>query len=188
MRVAPREQDLRQAALPALVSFAPIKGWRWRAASTLASLANTKTKIQLARYKHALMYNNAHASYFRLETNTRLRLRALSVIHTGIKAVFCIRCFIFECFDFYASLRFSPPPSVGGLDLDSRSSGCARLGGEVGPPLGVVVEEVAVSLVSSFSFSVFFCLFVFSFTWNLARSYTQPGRIVTCVGGGHGAR
>ena len=32
---------------------------------------------------------------------------------------------------------------MGGLDLDSRSSGCARLGGEVGPPLGVVVEEVA---------------------------------------------
>ena len=36
----------------------------------------------------------------------------------------------------------TPPPSVGGLDLDSRSSGCARLGGGVGPPLGVVVEEV----------------------------------------------
>ena len=33
---------------------------------------------------------------------------------------------------------------MGGLDLDSRSSGCARLGGGVGPPLGVVVEEVAV--------------------------------------------
>ena len=30
------------------------------------------------------------------------------------------------------------------MDLDSRNSGCARLGGEVGPPLGVVVEEVAV--------------------------------------------
>jgi len=28
------------------------------------------------------------------------------------------------------------------LDLDSRSSGCARLGGGVAPPLGVVVEEV----------------------------------------------
>ena len=26
----------------------------------------------------------------------------------------------------------APPPSVGGLDLDSRNSGCARLGGEVG--------------------------------------------------------
>jgi len=38
----------------------------------------------------------------------------------------------------------SPPPQWGGLDLDSRSSGCARLGGGVGPPLGVVVEEVAV--------------------------------------------
>ena len=42
---------------------------------------------------------------------------------------------------------FLPPPSVGGLDLDSRSSGCARLGGGVGPPLGVVVEEVAVLVV-----------------------------------------
>jgi len=41
----------------------------------------------------------------------------------------------------------SRPPSVGGLDLDSRSSGCARLGGGVGPPLGVVVEEVAVLVV-----------------------------------------
>ena len=30
------------------------------------------------------------------------------------------------------------------MDLDSRSSGCARLGGGVGPPLGVVVEEVLV--------------------------------------------
>ena len=30
----------------------------------------------------------------------------------------------------------APPPSVGGLDLDSRNSGCARLGGEVAPPLG----------------------------------------------------
>jgi len=33
---------------------------------------------------------------------------------------------------------FAPPPPWGGLDLDSRSSGCARLGGGVGPPLGVV--------------------------------------------------
>ena len=33
-----------------------------------------------------------------------------------------------------------PPPQGGGLDLDKRSSGCARLGGGVGPPLGVVVE------------------------------------------------
>ena len=46
----------------------------------------------------------------------------------------------------YPEWRFfrAPPPSVGVLDLDSRSSGCARLGGGVGPPLGVVVEEVAV--------------------------------------------
>ena len=36
---------------------------------------------------------------------------------------------------------------MGGLDLDSRKSGCARLGGEVGPPLGVVVELVAVLVV-----------------------------------------
>ena len=35
-----------------------------------------------------------------------------------------------------------PPPLSGGIGLDSRSSGCARLGGGVGPPLGVVVEEV----------------------------------------------
>ena len=42
---------------------------------------------------------------------------------------------------------FSRPPLSGGLDLDSRSSGCARLGGGVGPPLGVVVEEVAVLVV-----------------------------------------
>ena len=34
------------------------------------------------------------------------------------------------------------PPSVGGLDLNSSNRGCARLGGEVDPPLGVVVEEV----------------------------------------------
>ena len=40
-----------------------------------------------------------------------------------------------------------PPTSVGGLDLDSRSSGCAHLGSEVGPPLGVVGEEVAVLVV-----------------------------------------
>ena len=34
-----------------------------------------------------------------------------------------------------------------GLDLNSRNKGCARLGGEVDPPLGVVVEEVAVLVV-----------------------------------------
>ena len=43
-----------------------------------------------------------------------------------------------------AAVIFTPPPLSGGLDLDSRSSGCARLGGEVGPPFGVVVEEVAI--------------------------------------------
>ena len=52
-------------------------------------------------------------------------------------AVLCGRYFDFR----------APPPQWGGLDLDSRSSGCARLGGEVGPPLGVVVEEVAVLVV-----------------------------------------
>ena len=30
-----------------------------------------------------------------------------------------------------------PPPSVGGLDLNSSNRGCVRLGGEVDPPLGV---------------------------------------------------
>ena len=39
------------------------------------------------------------------------------------------------------------PPLSGGLDLNSRNRGCARLGGEVDPPLGVVVEEVAVLVV-----------------------------------------
>jgi len=42
---------------------------------------------------------------------------------------------------------FIMPPLSGGLDLDSRSSGCARLGGGVAPPFGVVVEEVAVLVV-----------------------------------------
>ena len=37
------------------------------------------------------------------------------------------------------------PPSVGGLDLNSSNRGCARLGGEVDPPLGVAVEEYGVS-------------------------------------------
>ena len=44
--------------------------------------------------------------------------------------------------------KFSPffnyPPSVGGLDLNSSNSGCARLGSGVAPSLGVVKEEVAV--------------------------------------------
>jgi len=40
-----------------------------------------------------------------------------------------------------------PPPSVGGLDLNSSSSGCARLGSRVVPPLGVVKEEMAVLIV-----------------------------------------
>ena len=36
---------------------------------------------------------------------------------------------------------------MGGLDLDSRSSGCARLGSGVAPPLVVVKEDVAVLIV-----------------------------------------
>ena len=40
-----------------------------------------------------------------------------------------------------------PPPSVGGSDLNSSNSGCARLGSGVGPPLGVVEKEVAVLIV-----------------------------------------
>ena len=36
---------------------------------------------------------------------------------------------------------------MGGLDLNSSNRGCARLGGEVDPPLGVVVEEVSVLVV-----------------------------------------
>ena len=36
---------------------------------------------------------------------------------------------------------------MGGLDLDSRNSGCARLGSGVAPPLGVVKEEMAVLVV-----------------------------------------
>ena len=51
-------------------------------------------------------------------------------------------------FDQSASeLLFRPPPQWGGLDLNSSNRGCARLGGEVDPPLGVVVEEVAVLIV-----------------------------------------
>ena len=42
------------------------------------------------------------------------------------------------------AVRKIPPPSVGGLDLNSSNSGCARLGSGVAPPLGVVKEEVAV--------------------------------------------
>ena len=36
---------------------------------------------------------------------------------------------------------------MGGLDLSSSSSGCARLGSGVVPPLGVVENEVAVLIV-----------------------------------------
>jgi len=37
-----------------------------------------------------------------------------------------------------------PPPQWRGLDLNSSSRGCARLGSGVAPSLGVVKEEVAV--------------------------------------------
>ena len=40
-----------------------------------------------------------------------------------------------------------PPPSVGGLDLNSSNSGCARLGNGVAPHLGVVKEEEAALVV-----------------------------------------
>jgi len=39
------------------------------------------------------------------------------------------------------------PPSVGGSDLNSSNRGCARLGGEVATPLGVVKEVVVVLVV-----------------------------------------
>jgi len=42
---------------------------------------------------------------------------------------------------------FDPPRNGGELDLNSSNRGCARLGGEVAPPLGVVIEEVAVLIV-----------------------------------------
>ena len=38
----------------------------------------------------------------------------------------------------------TPPSQWGGLDLNSSSSGCARLGSGGVPPLGVVEKEVAV--------------------------------------------
>ena len=40
-----------------------------------------------------------------------------------------------------------PPPPEGGVDLSSINRGCARLGSEVAPPLGVLIEEVAVLAV-----------------------------------------
>ena len=36
---------------------------------------------------------------------------------------------------------FSRPPLSGGIGSRQQKSGCARLGGEVGPPLGVVVKR-----------------------------------------------
>ena len=43
-------------------------------------------------------------------------------------------------------LYFSRPPQWG-IGSRQQKSGCARLSGEVGPPLGGVVEEVAVLVV-----------------------------------------
>ena len=44
---------------------------------------------------------------------------------------------------------FTPPPQWGGLDLNSSNRGCARLGSEVAPPLGVVIDEVVAFLMCS---------------------------------------
>ena len=44
-------------------------------------------------------------------------------------------------------LNLRPPPQWGGLDLNSSKRGCARLGGAVAPPLGVVKEKVTVLFV-----------------------------------------
>ena len=38
-------------------------------------------------------------------------------------------------------------PRWGGVDLNSSNRGCARLGSEVAPPLGMVIEKVAVLIV-----------------------------------------
>ena len=47
-------------------------------------------------------------------------------------------------FDHFLYVDFAPP-TVGGLDLGSDNSGCARLGGsKVTPPLGVVEEKAVV--------------------------------------------
>jgi len=42
----------------------------------------------------------------------------------------------------------APPSQWGGVDLDSRNSGCARLGGEVGPPLGFYFIIIFFSIFS----------------------------------------
>ena len=47
----------------------------------------------------------------------------------------------------YAKSGLSPPPSLGGLDLNSNNSGCACLGSGVVPPLGMVEKEVAVLII-----------------------------------------
>ena len=75
----------------------------------------------------------------------------------------------------FKRVNFFTPPLSGGLDLDGRNSGCARLGGEVGPPLGVVVEEVAVLvvLVRRHRHAVRFLLGALWWWWFLVISQLQ---------------
>ena len=48
---------------------------------------------------------------------------------------------------YYLGVTCSVLPPPGGLDINSSSSGCARLGSGVAPSLGVVEKEVAVLIV-----------------------------------------
>ena len=45
-----------------------------------------------------------------------------------------------QMFDLSTGLSIFMPPLSGGLDLDSRSSGCARLGGGVAPSFGILLQ------------------------------------------------
>ena len=91
-------------------------------------------------------WSGEYSTFIRLLSNFHAALMPLvdwKAAYVGVWAVgyrFCNHFMWFVQF-------FTPPPSVGGLDLDSRNSGCARQGGGVGPPLGVVVEELAVLVV-----------------------------------------
>jgi len=77
------------------------------------------------------------------------------------------------------AISFSrPPPQWGGLDLDSRSSGCARLGGGVGPPLGVrvgVSEGLVACSSESLSTSVGLGRY-WAAPWHLARAVRKRFR------------
>ena len=64
-----------------------------------------------------------------------------------------------------ATFIFNAPPSVGGLDLDSRSSGCARLGGGSGFPLEVRVFASGFTRVLQFRS----LQFIVSMMWWTAR-------------------